>query len=57
MDLRDQFAIAALPGVMKIMDKFAKDKNIIVEYDVVAETAYLYADAMMRERVVKQRNK
>ena len=57
MDLRDRFAIAALPGVMKIMDKFGKDKNIIVEYDVVAETAYLYADAMMRKRVVKQRNK
>ena len=41
-DLRDQFAIAALPALIK--------ENPLAHWDIVATEAYQYADAMMIAR-------
>ncbi|WP_180182938.1 hypothetical protein [Acinetobacter sp. YH01020] len=44
MDLRDQFAIAALQGLL------ANPQNWMVESEVLASAAYKHADAMIAER-------
>ena len=48
--LRDEFAIAVFPTVMKVMDKYGKDNDVVVEEIDVAKTAYNYADAMLKAR-------
>ena len=48
--LRDEFAIAALPSILEIMNEYGKNYGVIVEPKKVAETAYDYADAMMEYR-------
>jgi hypothetical protein len=44
MDLRDYFASAALPSLVKTLDGY------ITTPDEVAKLAYKYADAMMKAR-------
>lgn len=44
MDLRDQFSIAALQGLL------ANPNNWMVESEVLASAAYKHADAMIAER-------
>jgi hypothetical protein len=47
MDLRDYFAAAAMPELMRMVEK---EESIHEKYEAVALLAYLQADAMMEAR-------
>jgi hypothetical protein len=47
MDLRDYFAAAAMPELMRMVEK---EESIDEKYEAVALLAYLQADAMMEAR-------
>ena len=50
MYIRDWFAGMALPSVVAAMDKHRDGLPVELLPDVVAETAYLFADAMLIAR-------
>lgn len=50
MDLRDYFAAAALPTLIAAMAGKGTARPGLSPFDIVAESAYLHADAMMKAR-------
>ncbi|MCC7541944.1 MAG: hypothetical protein IT379_37335 [Deltaproteobacteria bacterium] len=53
-DLRDQFAMAALTGILSATTKRAQDQQwVYVDPDAAANEAYQFADEMLARREVK----
>lgn len=54
MTLRDYFAAKALQGIMACNPKIGGDEWTEHDYDILAETFYKMADAMLKQRELGQ---